>query len=1185
MTRFFIDRPIFSWVISIVILLAGAVAVFVLPVAQYPDITPPTVTVSASYPGANARVVADSVAAPIEQQVNGVDHMMYMSSQCTNDGNYTLTVTFELGTDPNMNQVLVQNRVSLAMSQLPTQVQIQGVNVKKKSPDLLLAVNLFSPGRIYDDLYLSNYATTRIKDELLRLPGVGDVTYLGQRDYSMRVWLDPEKMAMLNVSAGDIVSVIQKQNVQVAAGQIGQQPVPPGQQLQLTMSTLGRLEDTKQFGDILVKSGTVSTDAVSTPVVRIRDVARVELGAQQYDQICRLSGQPSVALAVFQLPGSNALDVAHAIKKKMEELKKRFPKGLEYKIAYDTTPFIDQSVEEVFNTLRDAVVLVAIVVLLFLQDWKAMILPMIDVPVSLIGTFAVMALMGFTLNNLTLFGLVLAIGIVVDDAIVVLENIEHHIAEGLDARAATIKAMGEITGPIIAITLVLISVFLPAAFLPGISGQFYRQFALTIASAMVISAVNAMTLTPSRAVTIFKTEQTSEGGHELQREALPWWSFALFGGLATVWLGKPYIASLLGLPPADTPEYELAPKWLLYTATGLSFLPGALAGGVLGWLIIRPVNFVLGKFFRAFNWVFERVTALYGRTVGGLLRLSVIVLLLYGGLLFLTYRNMTTAPSGFIPEQDQGYLLVNVQLPDAASVQRTSEVMKKLERIVLGDDTGLYKGPAATRGEKHYEGIPGVADMLSIAGTSFLLSTNASHLGTAFVTLKPFADRKGRHEEYDAVVAARLIRLSGEEIDGAIVTVFRAPPIRGLGNAGGFKLQVEQRGFVDLAELQKSTNQVIAEARQATQPETKAPELVGLFTIYSAQTPQLYVDIDRTQCEKLGVDMQDAFDTLQVYMGTYYVNLFNKFGRTWQVNLSADQKYRTDERYLKMLKVRNTLGSMVPLGAVATVRPITGPVMVMRYNMYTSAPINGAPAPGVSSGQALQAMEAAAKKANVSAEWTEIAYLEQQQGSTAILVFLLATVLVFLVLAAQYESWSLPLAIILIVPMCILCAVTGMLIVHMPVDIFVQIGFLVLAGLAAKNAILIVQFARQLQHEGKAPLEAAVEASRLRLRPIIMTSFAFVAAMVPLMLSEGAGAELRQSLGTAVFFGMIGVTFFGIFLTPVFFYVISGLARGRTPAREPAAGATDGSSRAREVATPVPSVAADGEHGIGAGGR
>ncbi|MBV8314877.1 MAG: efflux RND transporter permease subunit, partial [Planctomycetaceae bacterium] len=576
MTRFFIDRPIFSWVISIVILLAGAVAVFVLPVAQYPDITPPTVTVSASYPGANARVVADSVAAPIEQQVNGVDHMMYMSSQCTNDGNYTLTVTFELGTDPNMNQVLVQNRVSLAMSQLPTQVQIQGVNVKKKSPDLLLAVNLFSPGRIYDDLYLSNYATTRIKDELLRLPGVGDVTYLGQRDYSMRVWLDPEKMAMLNVSAGDIVSVIQKQNVQVAAGQIGQQPVPPGQQLQLTMSTLGRLEDTKQFGDILVKSGTVSTDAVSTPVVRIRDVARVELGAQQYDQICRLSGQPSVALAVFQLPGSNALDVAHAVKKKMEELKKRFPKGLEYKIAYDTTPFIDQSVEEVFNTLRDAVVLVAIVVLLFLQDWKAMILPMIDVPVSLIGTFAAMAALGFSLNNLTLFGLVLAIGIVVDDAIVVLENVERLIATGLDARAATIRAMDEITGPILAVTLVLSAVFVPCCFLGGIQGQFFRQFAVTIAVSTLISAVNALTMTPSRAVMLFRAE-AGGAGHGPRREALPWWIFGVFGGVLTGWLMPGVLEPYLGVPP-PAPQGVDEPGVLWWVRLAVDWAPGVAAG-------------------------------------------------------------------------------------------------------------------------------------------------------------------------------------------------------------------------------------------------------------------------------------------------------------------------------------------------------------------------------------------------------------------------------------------------------------------------------------------------------------------------------------------------------------------------------------------------------------------------------
>jgi multidrug efflux pump len=628
---------------------------------------------------------------------------------------------------------------------------------------------------------------------------------------------------------------------------------------------------------------------------------------------------------------------------------------------------------------------------------------------------------------------------------------------------------------------------------------------------------------------------------------LPWWSFALFGGLAAVWLGKSYVASLLGLPAPDSTEFELAPKWLQYTATGLAFLPGAIIGAVLGWFVIRPVNFVLGKVFKGFNWGFNLVTELYGRTVAGLLRVSVIVLILYGGLLFLTYRNMTVAPKGFLPDQDQGYLLVNVQLPDAASVQRTSEVMKKIERIALGDDTGMFKGAAAGKGEKLYEGIPGAANTLSICGVSVLLSTNASHFGTAFISLKPFADRKGKHEEYDATIAARLNRLFAEEIDDAVVTVFRAPPIRGLGNAGGFKLQVEQRGFVDLADLQKSTNQVIAEARKATQPGTKAPALVGLFTIYSAQMPQLYVDIDRTQCEKLGVDMQNAFDTLQAYMGTYYVNLFNKFGRTWQVNLSADQKYRTDERYLKLLKVRNSVGEMVPLGAIATVKPVTGPVLVQRYNMYASAPINGAPAPGMSSGQALEVVEAAAKKANVAAEWTEIAYLEQRQGNTAILVFVLGTVLIFLVLSAQYESWSLPFAIILVVPMCILCAVTGMMIVHMPVDIFVQIGFLVLAGLAAKNAILIVEFARQLQHEGRPPFEAAVEASRLRLRPIIMTSFAFLAAMIPLMIGEGAGAEMRKSLGTAVFFGMLGVTAFGIFLTPVFYYAIVSLTGKRQP--------------------------------------
>jgi multidrug efflux pump len=1132
MAEFFIDRPIFSWVISIVILMAGAVAAFVLPIAQYPEITPPTVSVTATYPGANAQVVADSVAAPIEQQISGVDKMLYMSSQCTNDGAYNLTVTFALGTDPNMNQVLVQNRVSLALPQLPQEVQTQGVTTKKKSPSILLVVNLISPDHTYDDIYLSNYATIQVKDELLRLPGVGDINYLGQRDYSLRIWLNPERMATLNLSATDVFNAVQKQNAQVAAGQIGRQPVPTGQMFQLTMSTQGRLDNIEQFKDIIIKGDVSDTSSGSTPVVRIRDVARVELGAQQYDQISRLDGQPTVGLAVYQLPGSNALDVAEAVQAKMADLKTRFPKGIQYEIVYDTTPFIEQSVDEVFHTLRDAIVLVAIVVLFFLQDWKAMILPMIDVPVSLVGTFAVMLLLGFTLNNLTLFGLVLAIGIVVDDAIVVLENIERLIATGLDPRAATIQAMAEVTGPIIAITLVLISVFLPAAFLPGITGQFYRQFALTIASAMVISAINAMTLTPSRAVGIFQTEGGEHGGHEHKREALPWWIFALVGGVVTMSLLQPIVAPWLGLHPVEGHGFA-GPKWLKYTASGLAFLPGAVAGGVVGWLVIRPVNFGLGRLFQGFNRLFDMFTALYGRTVAGLLRMSLLVLLIYGGLLFLTFRTLSRAPTGFIPEQDQGYLLLNVQLPDSASVQRTLEVMKKIERIAMGDRSGKYHGEAASADAKPEEGIPGVAHTLSIAGQSVLLNANSSNFGTCFVVLEPFEKRRGKHEQYDNVVATRLRKLLAEEIEDAQVAVFRAPPIQGLGSAGGFKLQVEQRGFVDLTELQETTNELIAEGR-------KDPRLVGLFTMYSARSPQLYIDIDRTKCESLGVDLNDVFTTLQVYMGSAYVNLFNKFGRTWQVYVQADAPFRTEAKAVGKLKVRNKKGEMVPLDSVAAVRNIVGPVMVMRYNMYVSAPVNGNTAPGVSSGEAIRIMNDLTRKENIPAEWTEITFLQLQAGSAAIYAFILGTLLIFLVLSAQYESWSLPLAIILVVPMCLLAAVTGMLIVRLPVDIFVQIGFLVLVGLAAKNAILIVEFARQLQTEGRTAFDAAVESCRLRLRPIIMTSFAFILGVVPLVIGEGAGAEMRRSLGTAVFSGMIGVTLFGIFLTPVFYYAIMG---------------------------------------------
>lgn len=1167
---FFIDRPIFSWVISIVIVTIGLVSVFVLPIAQYPDITPPTVTVTASYPGANAETVANSVAAPIEQQISGVDNMLYMSSQCTNDGAYTLTVTFALKTDPNMNQVLVQNRVSLAMPQLPQEVQVQGVTTKKRSPSILLVVNLISPDGTYDDLFLSNYATIQVKDELLRVKGVGDINFLGQRDYSLRIWLDPEKMASRNLSASDVLNAVKAQNVQVAAGQIGREPVPSGQLFQLTMSTLGRLEDVEQFADILIKSGPSDEETTSTPVVRLKDVARVELGAQQYDQMARLSGQPTVGVSCYQLPGSNALEVATGIRAKMEEIKKRFPKGIEYRIVYDTTPFVKQSIEEVFSALVDAVLLVAIVVLLFLQDWKAMILPMIDVPVSLIGAFAVMAALGFSLNNLTLFGLVLAIGIVVDDAIMVLENIERLIGTGLDARTATIQSMSEITGPIIAVTLVLISVFLPAAFLPGITGKFYQQFALTIAATMVISALNAMTLTPSRAVGIFKTEEGAHGGHEHLREALPWWIFGLIGAYLTHRFGYGLISSLLQLPAKDTAEALLTPAWKFRLATGLAVLPGLIGGLLLGKVIIKPVNLALGSFFRAFNSVFTAITLLYGKSIAGVVRVSLMVLLLYGGLLLLTGYTMVKAPKGFIPEQDQGYLLVNVQLPDSASVQRTQEVMTKIERIVLGDEEGgKYRGKPAPKGEKRYKGVPGIANTVSIAGQSFLLNANGSNFGSCFLVLDSFEKRAGHHEMYDAEVLHEVQNLFREELD-VVVSVFRAPPIQGLGNAGGFQLQTEQRGFVDLKELQDSTDRFVVAAR-------KDPKLAGVFTMYRASTPQLYVDIDRTKCESLGLNFQDVFNTLQVYMGGAYVNLFNKFGRTWQVNIQAESKFRTDQNSLKGLKVRNKEGEMVPLASVAEVKDVTGPVLVMRYNMYTSAPVNGAPAPGVSSGQAIAALNELARKENLPIEWTQITFLQLAEGSGAIFAFLVGTLLIYMVLAAQYESWSLPLAIILVVPMCLLCSVVGMLIARMPVDIFVQIGFLVLVGLAAKNAILIVEFAHHNQKQGMTRHEAIVESCRLRLRPIIMTSFAFILGVVPLVLGHGAGAEMRKSLGLGVFSGMVGVTFFGLFLTPVFYYSIMYLSERKKPAPRPSFAHQDGAMPPLPPEAPRPASATPSE--------
>jgi multidrug efflux pump subunit AcrB len=1102
LAKFFIERPVFGVVIAIVIILGGLAAASALPIAQYPEIAPPTVQVTCSYPGASARVVADTVAAPIEQQVNGVEHMLYMSSQSTNDGNYTLTVTFKLGVDLNMAQVLVQNRVSLALPTLPDIVKQTGVSTKKKSPSILLVVNLFSPNQRYNQLYLSNYATTQLLDELARLDGVGDVNFMGQQDFSMRIWLNPDLLATRGLTASDVANALKEQNVQVAAGQLGQQPVPRGVDFQYTLTTLGRLSESEQFGNIVLKSGEQGQ------ITYLKDVARIELGARNQDVTCQLDGKPSVGLAIYQLPGSNALQTADRIRAKMKELKKRFPDGIDYAIVYDTTPFIEESIHEVYKTLYEAVILVAIVVLLFLQDWKAMILPMIDVPVSLIGTFIFMAAMGFTLNNLTLFGLVLAIGIVVDDAIVVLENVERWIAAGLEPKEATIKAMGEITGPIIAITLVLSSVFLPSAFIGGISGQFYRQFALTIAASMMISATNAMTMTPSRAVMIFKKQEAGAGAHH-HREALPWWGVVFLGGLLTYWLGQKYLAGPLGWINEDT-----APGGL-WTIRGALFLPGAVAG----YFLAGGVNRVLARFFGVFNRGFDKVTVAYGWTVARSLRLSALVLLLYVGLLGLTYFGFTRVPTGFIPSQDKGYLVVNVQLPDASSLDRTKEVMAKVENIVKNTD--------------------GVAHMISVPGQSFILNANSPNFASMFVILKPFEERHGA-EFYSDAIAGKLRKAFYENIEEAQISVFGAPPVDGLGNAGGFKLMVQDRADVGLDTLQEQTDNLVVKGNQQ-------PGLVGLFSSFRANTPQFHVDVNRSECKSMGVELSDVFNTLQINLGGYYVNDINLFGRTWQVNLQADAAFRLEPKDVSLLAVKNSKGKRVPIGSVAQVRDSSGPVMITRYNMYPSAAITGASLPGVSSGTVVKIMDGLAERelpSSMSIEWTELTYLQIQEGSTVIFAFAGAVILVFLILASQYESWSLPLAVILVVPMCLLCALIGIVIAGMDINIFVQVGFVVLVGLASKNAILIVEFAREKQREGLSLRDATLEACRLRLRPIIMTSFAFILGVLPLVISTGAGAEMRRTLGTAVFSGMFGVTLFGIFLTPVFFYLIAGFGEG-----------------------------------------
>jgi multidrug efflux pump subunit AcrB len=1102
-SRFFINRPIFASVLSIVIVLGGSIALFTLPVAQYPEIAPPTVEVSAVYPGANAKVVMDTVAAPIEQQVNGVENMMYMSSQCTNDGTYTLTVTFKPGTDLNISQVLVQNRESLAEPILPDLVKRRGISVKKKSPNVLLIVNLFSTGEDRTSLELSNYATIQIRDELSRLPGVGDITYLGQRNYSMRIWLDPQKMAAYSLNANDIIQAVEAQNVQVAAGQIGQPPTPGGQKSQYILTTLGRLETVEQFERIVVKNS--ASNGSSSSLVYLRDVAKIELGAQSYDQTCTLDGKASVALSVYQLPGSNALEVANLVKERMARLKRNFPPGMDYAIVYDTTPFINESIAEVFETLFDAVVLVAVVVLVFLQNWRSALIPLIAVPVAVVGTFAVMAAMGFSLNNLTLFGLVLAIGIVVDDAIVVVEAVEHHIEHGMAPREATIRAMEQVSGPVVAIGLVLSAVFIPCTFITGITGQFFRQFALTIAVSTLISAFNSLTLSPALSALLLRPRQKGSF------EALPLAAFAPMGA----WLGHKIGHALgahafhsLHLSPALTDALRL---WG-------PIVGGAVLATLVGLVLGRPINFLLGWSFRQFNRGFDLSTTAYTRAVAGLLRVSVVVLLIYGGLLGLTYWSFTHTPTGFIPQQDKGYLLVNVQLPDASSLTRTQEVVEEIETMALE--------------------TPGVKHTVAIAGQSILLNANASSFGSLYLMLDEF-DERARPELSSSAIAATLQRRLEREVPRALVNIFGAPPVEGLGTAGGFKIIVQDVGDNGMKVLQKYSDDVVVRS-------DRDPHLEGAFTSFRADTPWVELVIDRTQARDRGVSIDDIRTTLEATLGPYYVNDFNRFGRTWQVVTQAAQAFRLSIDDIKQLKIRNDQGDMVPLADFSTVEQVSGPVMVMRYNMYPSAAIHADAGPRTSSGQAIDHLQAVAQEElprSMRTEWTELAFLQLQTGNTAMWVFLLAVVLVFLVLAAQYESWSLPLAVILVVPMCLLCAVAGVIFAKMDINIFTQIGFLVLVGLACKNAILIVEFAKSQREEGVAPYEATLAACQLRLRPIIMTSFAFILGVVPLMVSQGAGAEMRRTLGTAVFAGMLGVTLFGIFLTPVFFYVIQWFTR------------------------------------------
>ena len=1034
-SKFFISRPIFAAVLSLLILIAGAISLFQLPISEYPEVVPPTVVVRANFPGANPKVIGETVAAPLEQAITGVENMLYMSSQSTADGKITLTITFALGTDLDNAQVQVQNRVTRTEPKLPEEVTRIGITVDKASPDLTMVVHLTSPDKRYDMLYLSNYALLNIKDELARLGGVGDVQLFGMGDYSLRVWLDPNKTASRNLTATDVVTAIREQNRQVAAGALGAPPAPNATAFQLSVNTQGRLVSEEEFENIIIRSGD------NGEITRLKDIARVELGSSQYALRSLLNNQPAVAIPIFQRPGSNAIEISNQVRDKMAELKKNFPEGMDFSIVYDPTIFVRGSIEAVVHTLFEALILVVLVVILFLQTWRASIIPLVAVPVSLIGTFAVMHLFGFSLNALSLFGLVLAIGIVVDDAIVVVENVERNIGLGLTPVEATKRAMREVTGPIIATALVLCAVFIPAAFISGLTGQFYKQFALTIAISTVISAFNSLTLSPALAAVLLKSH--------------------------------------------DAPKDRFS--------RGLDKLFG-------GWL------------FRPFNRFFDKASHGYVGTVARVIRSSGIALILYAGLMVLTFFGFANTPTGFVPGQDKQYLVAFAQLPDAASLDRTEDVIKRMSDLALKQ--------------------PGVDSAVAFPGLSINGFTNSPNAGIVFVTLKPFDERKDPSMSAGAIAGALNGQFAG--IQEAYMAIFPPPPVQGLGTIGGFRLQIEDRGNLGYDELYKETMNIINKSHNV-------PELAGLFTSYTVNVPQVDAAIDREKAKTHGVAVSDIFDTLQIYLGSLYANDFNRFGRTYQVNVQAEQQFRLEPEQIGQLKVRNNKGEMIPLATFIKVSDTSGPDRVMHYNGFITAEINGAAAPGYSSGQAEKAIEKLLKEElpnGMTYEWTDLTYQQILSGNTALFVFPLCVLLAFLVLAAQYESWSLPLAVILIVPMTLLSAIVGVIASGGDNNIFTQIGLIVLVGLACKNAILIVEFAKDKQEEGMSPLAAVLEACRLRLRPILMTSFAFIMGVVPLVFSSGAGAEMRHAMGVAVFSGMLGVTFFGLLLTPVFYVLI-----------------------------------------------